>query len=67
MATIAQEYIQEGFEKGLESGMARGMERGMLAARKEIARQLLELHSAKTVSEITGLPLAEVEALQAEE
>ncbi len=67
MATIAQEYIQEGYRQGMERGVERGMERGMLAARKEIARQLLELHSAKTVSEITGLPLAEVEALQAEE
>ncbi len=70
MATIAQEYIREGFEKGLESGIARGMAHGMeageLAARKEIARQLLELHDAITVSEITGLTVEEIKALQTE-
>jgi predicted transposase/invertase (TIGR01784 family) len=67
MTTIAQEYIQEGFQKGLERGIERGMERGRLDEQKKIARQLLQLHNIVTVSEITGLSVDEVEALQAEE
>jgi predicted transposase/invertase (TIGR01784 family) len=61
MKTIAQEFIQEGIEKGLEQGR--------LEAKREIeriARILLKQHDAVTVSEITGLSLEEVQALQEE-
>jgi predicted transposase/invertase (TIGR01784 family) len=61
MTTIAQEFIQEGIEKGLEQGR--------LEAKREIeriARRLLKQHDAVTVSEITGLSLEEVQALQEE-
>lgn len=56
METIAQEYIQQGLEQG--------QEKGRLEATRRIARQLLKLHDVVTVSEITGLTVAEVEALR---
>ncbi|MCP4425221.1 MAG: hypothetical protein GY803_12060 [Chloroflexi bacterium] len=52
MATIAQEFIQQGIEQG------------KLEEKWNIARQLLRLHGPVTVSEITGLTIEEVKALQ---
>ncbi len=67
MATIAQEYIQEGYEKGMERGMERGVERGvergMLEEKKNIARQLLDSYDIKEISNITGLHIDEIMAL----
>jgi len=67
MATIAQEYIQEGYEKGMERGMERGVERGvergMLEEKKNIARQLLDSYDIKEISNITGLHVDEIMAL----
>lgn len=60
MATIAQEFIQEGFKQGIEQGI----EQGKLAEKRQIARQLLKLLDVSKVSEITGLSIAEVQALQ---
>jgi predicted transposase/invertase (TIGR01784 family) len=57
MATIAQEYIQQGIEQGIEQGK--------LEEKRNIARQLLKLHDVVTVSEITGLTVDEVKTLQA--
>ena len=48
MATIAQEFIEQ----------------GKLEEKRNIARQLLRLHDVITVSEITGLSIDEVKALQ---
>ncbi len=48
MITIAEEYIQE----------------GRLEAKRQIARRLLKLHDVVTISELTGLSLEEVKALQ---
>jgi len=62
MATIAQEYIQEGIEIGMERGIERGMKE-----KRDIARKLLKLHGVVTVSEITGLSIDEVVALQEED
>lgn len=56
MNTIAQEFIQQGIKQGIEQGR--------LEEKRHIARQLLKLHDALTVSELTGLPLDEVKALQ---
>jgi predicted transposase/invertase (TIGR01784 family) len=53
MATIAQDYIQQ------------GLQQGRLEEKRNIARQLLKLHGIVTVSEITGLSVAEVQALAA--
>ena len=50
MATIAQEFIEEG-------------ERN---AARRIAKELLTLHDPITVSQLTALPLEEVLALQKE-
>ena len=61
MMTIEQEIMQEGIEKGLELGR---MEAQQKITR--IARALLKQHDVVTVSEITGLSLEEVQALQAE-
>ena len=55
MATIAQEFIQEGIEQG------------KLEEKQNIARKLLKLHDAVTVSEITGLTIYEVNALREDE
>jgi predicted transposase/invertase (TIGR01784 family) len=62
MTTIAQKFIQEGIEKGIEKGLAQGR----MEAKQEIARKLLKQHDAVTLSEITGLSLEEVQALQVE-
>ncbi|HRQ42045.1 MAG TPA: Rpn family recombination-promoting nuclease/putative transposase [Chloroflexota bacterium] len=66
MNTIAEEYIKQGLEQGLQQGLQEGQEKGRLEATRHIARQLLKLHDVVTVSEITGLPIAEVEALRSE-
>lgn len=55
MTTIAQEYIDQGIEQG------------KLEEKWNIARQLLKLHDVITVSEITGLTIDEVKALQESE
>ncbi len=60
MGTIADEYIKQGLEQGLQQGQ----EQGRLEEKRHIARQLLKLHDVVTVSEITGLTVAEVEALR---
>lgn len=59
MNTIAQEYIQQGIEQGIEQGR--------LEEKRQIARQLLRLHTVVTVSELTGLSLEEVKKLQEQE
>jgi predicted transposase/invertase (TIGR01784 family) len=57
MTTIAQEFIDEGF--------ARGIEKGRHEATRKIARQLLALrHDLRTISQITGLTVTELQALQ---
>jgi predicted transposase/invertase (TIGR01784 family) len=61
MATIAQDYIQQGMQQGLRQGL----QQGRLEEKRNIARQLLKLHGIVTVSEITGLSVAEVQALAA--
>lgn len=74
MSTIAQEFIQEGikqgleqgFKQGIEQGIEQGLELGRLKEKESIARQLLKLHDVVTVSEITGLTIAQVVALQKE-
>jgi predicted transposase/invertase (TIGR01784 family) len=58
MNTIAQEYIRQGIEQGIEQGR--------LEEKRQIARQLLKLHTVVTVSELTGLSLEEVKALKGE-
>ncbi len=51
MATIAQEFIEQGIEQGI----------------KQVARRLLKLHDLVTVSELTNLTIDEVKALQDDE
>ncbi len=68
MATIAQEFIEQGIEKGIEQGIEKGIEqgieKGIERGIKQVAIRLLKLHNVVTVSELTGLTIDEVEALQ---
>ena len=64
MTTIQQELIEQGIQQGIERGIEQGIEQGHLEAQRKIARKLLTQHDPLTVSEITGLSLAEVQALQ---
>lgn len=65
--------MEKGIEKGIERGIERGIEKGMVEGREKgareqsvaIAKNLLEigLMGSAQVAQVTGLPLAEVEAL----
>jgi predicted transposase/invertase (TIGR01784 family) len=68
--TIAEEFIQEGFERGIVKGLERGRQEGLQKGRQETLREvvlrLAEKHSLVTISELLGLPIAEVVALAKE-
>ncbi len=56
--------IDQGIEQGLRRGIDQGIEQGFTQGKKDVARRLLALHDAMTVSEITGLSIEDVVALQ---
>ena len=70
MATLAQQWINQGIEQGLEQGreqwLAQGREQGLVQGRLAVAKRLLDLHDVVTVSELTGLTIEVVKNLQAE-
>ena len=53
----------EGIVEGIEKGMEKGMEKGKKDASIAIARELLDLLDAETISKKTGLSVAEIQAL----
>lgn len=69
MATLAQQWMDEGFEKGAKWGIEQGIEQ---KAKEERARfrliliRLLRRHNLVTASELLGLSIEEVMALQSE-
>ncbi|MEO1387431.1 MAG: Rpn family recombination-promoting nuclease/putative transposase [Cyanobacteria bacterium J06634_6] len=65
--TAWQEGIEQGIEKGIEQGIEKGIEQGRLEEKKAIARSLLSQLSVDKISNITGLEVADVERLRAEE
>jgi len=57
--------LRESMEKGMEKGREEGMEKGAYLNKLETAKGMLRKNlSIDLISEITGLPLAELEALQ---
>jgi hypothetical protein len=58
--------MERGMEKGLEKGLVVGERSGELAARREVARNLLDLLDDETIAERTGLSLQEVHRLRGE-
>lgn len=63
--TIAEEYyMEQGLEKGMKQGMEKGMEKGEYQANIRIALNALKMGlKPSQITELTGLPLAEVERL----
>ena len=60
--------IEIGMEKGIEKGIEQGTKQGAIEQAAMIAKNLLEIGlKATQVAAATGLPLAEVEALAAEQ
>ncbi|MCB0035310.1 MAG: hypothetical protein KDE51_14860 [Anaerolineales bacterium] len=55
MTTIAQEFRNEGIEIGIEQGKQQAL--------RSVACELIKLHDVITVSEITGLAVAEVQEI----
>jgi predicted transposase/invertase (TIGR01784 family) len=68
MAKGIAKGMAEGMAKGMIEGMAKGMIEGMAEGAQtkaqEIARSLLDLLDAETISRTTGLTVAEVEQLR---
>ena len=65
MRTIAEKYIDEGIEVGEIRGEARGEARGKAEGKAEIAKKLLlKKYSVSDISEITGLPIADIQKFQ---
>ena len=62
---IQREYgLEEGLERGEKLGLERGRNEGAAGKQREIARNMKDRHiDLKTIFEITGLSLAEIEAL----
>ena len=57
---------QEGLEEGIEQGIERGIEQGRQAEKIAIARSLLGQLPIETISQTTGLTVAEVEQLRSD-
>ena len=56
--------LEDGMKKGLEDGMKKGLEDGMKKATRQNAKKMKELdYSPEEIAKITGLSLAEIEAL----
>jgi flagellar biosynthesis/type III secretory pathway protein FliH len=63
MATIAQEYIQQGIEQGLEQGLEQGIEQGLeKSILRVLQRRFGELPS-EVRTKLDGLTAAELESL----
>lgn len=56
---------EEGMEKGIEKGREEGIEKGAYLQKLEIAKGMLRKNlSLDMILELTGLPVAELEAFQ---
>ena len=76
MATLAQQWINQGIEQGLEQGreqglvqgreqgLVQGREQGLVQGRLAVAKRLLDLHDVVTVSELTGFTIETIKQLQ---
>lgn len=62
--TSRQEGIEAGIEQGIERGIEQGIEQGRQSEKIEIARALLSKLPNETISQTTGLPIAEIEQLR---
>ncbi|MFN3233924.1 MAG: hypothetical protein ACE365_00735 [Gammaproteobacteria bacterium] len=61
LMTVAEQYFQDGKQEGILQGMQEGVE----IARQDVAKNMLvKGMSFDVVSELTGLPLSEVESLE---
>ena len=71
MATIAQEFRQEGFQIGLKEGIGigreEGREEGINVGQRQIIQQMLSLSVAPAeITKLTGVPLARVLQVQSD-
>lgn len=62
--TALQEGRQEGRQEGLQEGRQAGLQEGRQETTIEIARQLLDVLDVETISQKTGLTIAEVQSLR---
>ncbi|MGB3572020.1 MAG: hypothetical protein WBA01_08240, partial [Phormidesmis sp.] len=58
--------IETSRQEGLEEGIEQGIEQGRQAEKKAIARSLLGQLPIETISQTTGLTVAEVEQLRSD-
>jgi predicted transposase/invertase (TIGR01784 family) len=64
-SVIYQEIFQEGKAQGILQGMAKGIAEGKAKFTRKVALNLLKTGmNLETISEITELPLAEIQALE---
>lgn len=61
-----QEGLQEGLKQGLQQGLQEGILQGELNAKLTIARQLLPILDDQSISNSTGLSLAQISQLRQE-
>jgi len=58
--------IEKGIAQGREQGIAEGLAVGMREKALEIARQLLNVFNAQTISQTTGLSVEDIQNLREE-
>ncbi|MFM7602111.1 MAG: Rpn family recombination-promoting nuclease/putative transposase [Pseudanabaena sp.] len=56
--------VQQGIQEGLQQGIQQGIEQGIEQNKIEIAKKMLNLVDDQTISQVTGLSLAEIETLK---
>jgi len=59
-----QQGIKQGLEEGLEQGLERGLEQGRLDGILQVARELLDILDDETISQKTGLQIADIRNLR---
>ncbi|MEM8637434.1 MAG: Rpn family recombination-promoting nuclease/putative transposase [Cyanobacteria bacterium P01_G01_bin.54] len=65
LAEGLKQGIEQGLQQGIEQGREQGLQEGKYQTALAIARQLLNVLDAQTISQKTGLAIAEIEQLKA--
>jgi predicted transposase/invertase (TIGR01784 family) len=61
-----QEGLEQGLQQGLQQGLEQGLQEGRQEAQVDIARRLLVVMEDGAIAELTGLALADIQALRRE-
>ena len=60
----ARESLEQGLQQGLEQGLQQGLRQGLQQKAEELARKMLGVLDDRSISEMTGLTLEELQSLR---